>query len=121
MRKVEFVTVSSLIQQQACRVSNTEVAPDLGNSGRHAIGWQYKLHGHVIGYYRPHAGTLTLRDCGYQTATTKSRLNAILGSLAPRFRVYQAAGDWYLDDRDGGSRDWIGSVTINLDKQAIVE
>jgi len=37
-----------------------------------------RLHGSKICTYNRTGETVTFRDCGYQTATTKSRLNALL-------------------------------------------
>ena len=59
-----------------------------------------KLYGHKIA----EIGDTWLRiyDGGYQSKTTKSRLNAILSQCGlPGDRVYQQAWDWYLNRADG--------------------
>ena len=41
---------------------------------------------------------LKLRDAGWQTNTTKSRLNALLGAFRKGSCIYQKAGQWYCPD-----------------------
>ena len=53
-----------------------------------------KLHGNSIAYrYNNPKRTLMVSNCGWQTATTKERLNGI-----PGVNVYQKKGQWYLND-----------------------
>ena len=40
--------------------------------------------------------TLYLSSAGYETATTKSRLNAILSFLMPGASIYQKSFEWYI-------------------------
>lgn len=47
------------------------------------------LHGHTIAQRK--GGVLYVTNCGYFTAVTKERLNAI-----HRVDIYQKAGTWYL-------------------------
>lgn len=52
-----------------------------------------KLHGNAIAYrYNDSERTLTITNCGWQTNTTKERLNAIEG-----VRINQKSGKWYLN------------------------
>lgn len=44
---------------------------------------------------------LELFDAGYQTATTKSRLNAILEKNGNGERIYQKDFQWFLSTTDG--------------------
>lgn len=55
------------------------------------------LHGHAIARWQADTGVLTVSDCGWQTATTKSRLNAILDSFKCD-RIYQDKFVWYRND-----------------------
>jgi len=44
---------------------------------------------------------LELFDAGYQTATTKSRLNAILRAHGNGETIYQKNFDWFVSTKDG--------------------
>ena len=113
-RKVEQLTVSLLRQNITGRASaNTVVEPH----PLHPQRLQVKLHGHAIATYTPfadrHGWHLELNDCGWQTATTKSRLNALLAGLAPGYAISQRAGEWYLVRSDGRAQPWEGRATFD--------
>ena len=46
---------------------------------------------------------LTIKDGGWQSVTTKSRLNALLDEFAPSMGIFQKDWVWYLSDRLSGS------------------
>ncbi len=53
-----------------------------------------KLFGNAIAYqYNDPNKTLSITNCGWETATTKERLNAL-----PNVRIQQKKGIWYLND-----------------------
>ena len=57
----------------------------------------YELWGHAIVEANCMSGKMTLRDCGYETSTTKSRLNAFLDHFYPGVaRIYQKDWTWYI-------------------------
>ncbi len=56
------------------------------------------LHGHNIATLDHNDGLLTLSSCGYETNTTKSRLNAILEEVRYGTRVFQKNWMWFLSD-----------------------
>lgn len=41
---------------------------------------------------------IILNDCGYQTVTTKDRMNAVLTIYGSRLYIKQIKGEWYLSD-----------------------
>ena len=47
--------------------------------------------------------TLTITHGGYTTNTTKERLNGLLATLAPNYKVVQRALQWYLQNNNTGS------------------
>jgi hypothetical protein len=52
-----------------------------------------RLFGHAIAYrYNDPERTLSISNCGWQTNTTKERLNAI-----PGVRIQQKNWEWYLN------------------------
>lgn len=61
-----------------------------------------KLFGNEIAFrYNDSENTVSISNCGYQTVTTKERLNGI-----PGVRINQKKGIWYLNDKE-----WDGSLT----------
>ena len=54
------------------------------------------LHGHQIATEDHHNSAVKLSSCGWQTVTTKSRLNAILQEVKYGCSVFQKNWNWYL-------------------------
>lgn len=55
-----------------------------------------KLHGNAIAYrYNDPQRTLSITNCGWQTPTTKERLNAIEG-----VSIHQSNFVWYLNGKE---------------------
>jgi hypothetical protein len=53
-----------------------------------------KLFGNAIAYqYNDPERTLSITNCGYETATTKERLNGL-----PNVHIKQIKGKWFLND-----------------------
>jgi len=64
------------------------------------------LHGHnIVDLHKD--GAVVLRDCGYQTVTTKERLN----QFCPLpYRVSQVDYEWFIFDTSNGDKlEWMGS------------
>ena len=55
------------------------------------------LHNNRIATYDYKNEALKLSSCGWQSVTTKSRLNAILQGLIAGASVYQKQFDWFLN------------------------
>ena len=54
------------------------------------------LHGHQIATFDHNLKAVKLDSCGYETNTTKSRLNALLSEVKYGARVYQKNWEWFL-------------------------
>ena len=54
------------------------------------------LHGHQIATVDHNLKAVKLSSCGYQTVTTKSRLNAILDEVKYGARVFQRNWTWFV-------------------------
>ena len=54
------------------------------------------LHGHQIATFDHNLKAVKLSSFGYQTVTTKSRLNAILEEVKYGCRVFQKQWDWFV-------------------------
>ena len=61
------------------------------------------LHGNHIATLDTATHALTIKDGGWQSVTTKSRLNALLDEFAPSMGIFQKDWVWYLSDRLTGS------------------
>ena len=60
------------------------------------------------------ARTLTLSNCGWESVTTKGRLNALLSGLGTGAKIAQKAGVWYLNDKEGKITEWQNGTTFNI-------
>ena len=104
MRKVEQQMNSALRNRKNFSSGNTTVIQNDDNTA------DIFLHGNCIGYVdysgkiAPTSGTLKISDAGWQTVTTKSRLNALCDEFAYGCYVFQKNFDWFLGDVDGNVR-----------------
>ena len=58
-----------------------------------------RLHGHTIAEFYPEANCFILSDCGWQTTTTKSRLNALIRAFSPYSDlINQCKFEWRLGE-----------------------
>ncbi len=87
MRQITNEAVSALLAYMNFRKSNTEVRPDKQN--RQTM----YLFGNAIARIN-HNGNLEICDGGYQSATTKERLNGL-----PNVSVCQRKGQWFLNGK----------------------
>ena len=98
MRKIESQMNAAVRAGKSFSKANTTVAMD-GDVAK------VYLHGNLIATVGCDA--LTLYDGGWQTNTTKSRLNALLEEFGPRCaRVFQKNFQWFVQDVDGRDHDF---------------
>ena len=96
MRKVEQQMNEAILNRKDFFKGNTSVENYITETGaREAI---VKLHGNHIATV---GETLQICDAGWQTVTTKSRLNALCNEFAYGCYVFQKNYDWFLGDADG--------------------
>ena len=96
MRKVEQQMNEAILNRKDFFKGNTSVENYITETGvREAI---VKLHGNHIATV---GDRLQICDAGWQTVTTKSRLNALLNEFAEGCYVFQRNFDWFLGDADG--------------------
>ena len=87
MRQISIDAAEKFMQAKNFKRDNTEVVvlPNVTI---------LKLFGNEIAYrYNDPSNTLSVTDCGWDTNTTKERLNAI-----PNVSIRQAKGKWYLNN-----------------------
>ena len=94
MRKIETQMNSAIRGQRNWAGSNTTVMSD-----DNGLASRVYLHGNHIATYSHTDRSLTLLDGGWQSNTTKSRLNAICDEFKPGFGVFQKNWTWYVSDR----------------------
>ena len=74
------------------------------------------LHGNHIATYNYANKELSLYDGGWQSVTTKSRLNALCNEFATGFGIFQKNWDWFVSDFDNKNViDFFDGVTVYSD------
>ena len=94
MRKITEQSVNAFMNAEKFKSGNTvvEILPNVTI---------LKLHGNAIAYrYNDPKRTLKITNCGWETPTTKERLNGI-----PSVNIYQKKGIWYLNEKE-----WDGNL-----------
>lgn len=106
MRKIETEMNAAIAEGRDWSKANTSV--HINEEEQVAI---VRLHGHKIAEIGE--GWIQLWDGGYQTTTTKSRLNAILEANGiPGERVFQKAFDWFVS-QEGGPIPFFSGMRLN--------
>ncbi len=71
------------------------------------------LHGHNIATYDHGNAALKISSCGWETVTTKSRLNAIFQEVKPGCSVFQKNWDWFISFRGDIQSFWDGMILVD--------
>tara|TARA_B100000900_G_scaffold200335_1_gene169828 strand:- start:35 stop:382 length:348 start_codon:yes stop_codon:yes gene_type:complete len=80
---------------------------------------QVRLHGHLIATVDHSTNAVKLDSCGWQSNTTKSRLNALLEEVKFGCKVFQKNWNWYVS-HNGQTADFsdgmilIDSVSLQI-------
>ena len=91
MRKIEQNMNRALVSKNNWSQSNTQVVYNQ-EENRSSV----YLHGHEIACYDHNTNSIQLDSCGYETNTTKSRLNAILDEVKYGAKVFQRNWTWFV-------------------------
>ena len=96
MRKIEREMIQAIIDNKDFSKANTRVEYEKD------YRFNIYLHGHKIAVYYPQDMHLHLNNCGYETNTTKSRLNALIDFVFGGVGngIFQHNFNWYMV-RDG--------------------
>lgn len=92
-RKITQQATMAFLSGGNFKSSNTEVVTEDGYTYMYLFGNNIAIKSDTDG--------LAIRNCGYQTNTTKERLNAL-----PGVSIQQKAGVWYLNGKQ-----WNGEIT----------
>ena len=101
MRKIEMEMNSAIRYRKNFSKANTSVRCFKTNGITTDV--DVFLHGNHIASLDTATHKLTIKDGGWQSVTTKSRLNALLDEFAPSMGIFQKDWVWYLSDRLSGS------------------
>ena len=77
------------------------------------------LHGHQIATFDHNLKAVKLSSCGYETVTTKSRLNAILDEVKYGCRVFQKNFNWFVSYNNQTASFWDGMILVDADSLQI--
>ena len=95
MRQIEKEMNHAIrVQKKYFSKGNTSV-----RTSADGIESQIYLHHNLIGSYNHPRRELTIFDGGWQSNTTKSRLNALLDEFAYGLGVFQKDFEWFISDR----------------------
>ncbi len=71
------------------------------------------LHGNRIATFDHELKAIKLSSCGWQTPTTKSRLNAILQEVKPGCGIFQKQFEWFVSFREDVKDFWDGMILVD--------
>ena len=111
MRKIERQMIQAIVDDRShWSKDNTRVEYDADKCCHNVY-----LHGHRIACYYPSTMNLHINNCGYETVTTKSRLNAIIDFVFGGVGngIYQSNWNWFLV-RDGKTTDFPSNEWVAL-------
>ena len=91
--------------------SNTSVITE--NDSAYGLESKVYLHGNHIATYNHSLKELALFDGGWQSNTTKSRLNALCAEFAIGFGVFQKNFNWFISDFSDDKKDFADGITVN--------
>ena len=114
MRKIEKMMNMAITHKTDWSSSNTRV--EYNNSTNCSSIY---LHGHQIATFDHNLKAVKLSSCGYETVTTKSRLNAILDEVKYGCKVFQKNWDWFVSYNDQTASFWDGMILIDADSLQI--
>lgn len=107
MRKIEQKLVTAILSGENFSLSNT------------TLTWHFETTSHRVGIVTLFGNAIAkiwddqieLFDAGWQSSTTKSRLNAIIRCLELGRSIYQEKHQWYFAGY-GYTSEWRGSLVI---------
>ena len=112
MRKIEMMMNSAIRYRKNFSSGNTSVHCFKNRNGITTDVDVY-LHGNHIASLDTATNALTIKDGGWQSVTTKSRLNALLDEFVPSMGIFQKDWVWYLrDSLDNSVVPFISGMTV---------
>ena len=90
--------------------SNTTVRTECDINGEQS---KVFLHGNHIATYFHNDKELALFDGGWQSVTTKSRLNALCYEFATGFGIFQKNWEWFISDFQNVKKEFVSNTIVN--------
>ena len=112
MRKIEKQMNSAIWSKTNWTGSNTSVITE-DDGGTIGAESKVYLHGNHIATYTHKIKELQLFDGGWQSNTTKSRLNALCAEFATGFGVFQKNFDWFISDFSGTAKPFFDGAIVD--------
>ena len=110
MRKIEQQMNRAIANRTDWSSSNTRVEFNDSTNCSNVF-----LHGHNIATVDHSTNAVKISSCGWQTVTTKSRLNAILSEVKWGARVFQKQFNWFVSFNNQ-TQDFVdGMILIDSD------
>ena len=114
MRKIETKMNNAIRKRQNFSNANTRVATgSFFSNDVYCEESKVFLHGNHIATYDHINQELTLFDGGWQSVTTKSRLNALCYEFATGFSVFQKNWDWFVSDFKNVKKEFVNNTIVN--------
>ncbi len=110
MRKIEQQMNRAISNKSNWSSSNTQVSYNESTDCSSIF-----LHSHKIATYDHKNQAVRLSSCGWQTVTTKSRLNAILDEVKYGCRVFQKQFEWFVSYQDQTESFMDGMILFDTD------
>ena len=112
MRQIEKNMNNAIWSKTNWSNSNTSVITE-DDGGTIGAESHVYLHGNHIATYTHKIKELQLFDGGWQSVTTKSRLNALCYEFATGFGVFQKNWDWFVSDFSGDKKHFIDGIIVD--------
>ena len=106
MRKIERQMNFAISNRGNWSSSNTQVSYNENTNCSSVY-----LHGHQIATFDHNLKAVKLSSCGWQTVTTKSRLNAILDEVKWGCKVFQKNFEWFVT-YNGETKDFFDGMIL---------
>ena len=94
MRKIESQMIGA-IKTKSCFTNNNTRVDYVASENISEIF----LHGNLISIYRHNDDSMYISSCGWESNTTKSRLNALLSTFYHGVGIFQKNWQWFISDR----------------------
>jgi hypothetical protein len=107
MRKITSDSVNAFFKGNKLNKGNMSVNTDMFFETDRLM----RLHGNAIAWIK--GSYLTISDCGWETVTTKERLNGILDHLSKGY-IFQKDFVWYYQPIRGDAKRFNGSLEFKL-------
>ena len=114
MRKLETNMNNAIRSKKNFSSSNTTVkTTSFFNNDVYCEESKVFLHGNHIATYDHVTKELALFDGGWQSNTTKSRLNALCYEFATGFGIFQKNWEWFISDFKNVKKEFVSNTIVN--------